>query len=457
MRTSRERRDFLGSEPMGPLLFKMSLPATVGMFVNALYNVVDAIFIGRGAGALAIGGLTIAFPLQIFVFGIALMVGTGAASIVSRALGAEDEARAQRTTGTAASLGIVGGLLLTVGGLTFLDPILAAFGATPALMPHARGYLEVVLFGAPFIVLAVAGNNLIRAEGRPVYAMTAMLIGAVSNIVLDAVFIFGMGMGIRGAALATVIGRFLSFAFIAFYFASGRSGLNLRLRSMVPLLAVVPAILALGTPALVRQIGGSVLAVTVNNALRIHGSDLHIAAFGIINRILIFGLMPIFGIVQGFQPIAGFNYGARNFHRVRQSVQVAAATAFSFSVVFFVLVMLFPRQLLSVFTPNQELLDIGTPALRTVAVAVPLVGVQAVGATFFLAIGKAIPSLALSMSRQIIFLIPLVIVLPVWFSLAGVWAAFPTADILATGLTLTLLMLELRHLKRAAAAEAAAD
>jgi putative MATE family efflux protein len=442
---------------MGPLLLKMSLPATVGMFVNALYNVVDAIFIGRGAGALAIGGLTIAFPLQIFVFGIALMVGTGAASIVSRALGADDETRAQQAAGTAASLGVAGGLLLTIGGLSFLEPILAAFGATPALMPHARGYLEVVLFGAPFIVLAVAGNNLIRAEGRPVYAMTAMLIGAVSNIILDAVFIFGMDMGIRGAALATVIGRFLSFAFISFYFASGRSSLNLRLPAMVPLIGVVPAILALGTPALVRQIGGSVLAITVNNALRIHGSDLHIAAFGIINRILIFGLMPIFGIVQGFQPIAGFNYGARNFHRVRRSVHVAAGTAFSFAVVFFAVVMVFPRQLLSVFSPNQELLAIGVPALRTVAVAVPLVGLQAVGATFFLAIGKAIPSLALSMSRQIIFLIPLVITLPVWFSLSGVWAAFPTADVLATALTVTLLLLELARLKRAGSAEAAAD
>lgn len=444
----QSRRDILASESVGRLLFRLAAPATVGMMVNALYNVVDTYFVGRGVGALAIGGLAIAFPLQILVFGVGLLLGTGAASIISRALGAGDAERAQRTAGNMYTIGIITALVFLGLGRGFIDEILTVFGATEALLPYAREYVSLILFGAPFIILAVASNNMVRAEGRAGVSMMAMMLGAGSNIVLDYVFIMVLGMGIRGAALATVLGRFLAFAFLLVYLTSPRTGIRLRLRYVLPDFRLIARAAALGVPAFVRNIGGTILAITVNNVLRAYGGDMHIAAFGIINRILIFGLMPILGVNQGFQPMAGFNYGAKRFDRVRRSLRVAAVVCTVISVSLFALLMAAPRSILGIFSTNEQLLSVGTEALRWVAFALPLVGVQIVGATFFLAIGKAVPSLFLSMSRQIVFLIPLVLVLPRFWGLSGVWYAFPVADVLAVCVTGIWLSRELRGMER---------
>jgi putative MATE family efflux protein len=431
---------------VGRLLARLAIPATVGMLVNALYNVVDALFVGRGVGALAIGGLAVAFPLQILIFGVGLLVGTGAASIVSRALGAQDPERASRTVGTAYTMGIVGGLLILGVAQSLLPTIVRGFGATEAIAPYAEEYLRTILFGAPFIVLAISSNHVVRAEGYAQVSMIAMILGAGTNIILDWLFIFRFGMGIAGAAMATVIGRCLAFVFLLVFLLT-RSSTRLRLAALWPSMKIVSAILALGVATFVRQIGGSILAIALNNVLRVYGGDFYISAFGIVNRIMVFGFMPLFGIAQGFQPLAGYNFGARKMDRVRRSLGRAILAASAAATLFFLAVVCIPGPIIGMFTTEERLIRIAVIAIRRVTVVVPLLGLQVIGATFFLAIGRALPSLFLNMARQIIFLIPLVLILPRLYGVNGVWLAFPVADLLATVITIVWLILIARNLE----------
>ena len=443
----RPNEDLLGTERIGRLLARMSIPAMLAMIVNALYNVVDTIFVGRGVGSIAIGALTVAFPFQIFTMAIAFLLGTGAASVVSRALGAGDRVRAAGTATTAVLSAVILGVVLSIVGFVFTTPILRLFGASDDVMPFASLYIRTILFGTPFLVVAMTSNNLIRAEGNARMSMLVMLVGAVANIILDPIFIFGFGMGIRGAATATVIGQVLSFAVAAAYFLGGRSGLMSGVKTPSPSLRLLRPVVILGLPAFIRQFGSTFVAVLVINAALAYGGDLAIASFGMINRVLIFALMPVFGLAQGFQPIAGYNYGAGRMDRVKQSTRLTALVAAAITGFFFILMVLIPETLLSMFTTDGALLEIAGPAMRTVVFVLPLVGVQVVGATFFLAVGKAIPSLVLGMLRQIILLIPLVAILPPLLGLRGLWLAFPIADALAAVITFAWLGLFMgRHL-----------
>ena len=444
-RNARER--LLATEPVPKLLVRLGVPAVIGMFVNALYNLVDTIFVGQGVGVSAIGGLAIAFPYQIFLFALAAMIGIGGASIVSRALGAKEYERANRTAANAITYAIVSSLALTAIGYIFLDRILLIFGATEGIAGYAQEYLSVVMSGTMFLVFSVVGNNLIRAEGRALIAMVSMLIGAVVNIILDPIFIFVLDMGVRGAAIATVIGKLSSFVFVLAYLLRGGSLLEMKARDFIPRFAIWREISALGVPSFIRQLGGSILAIAVNNVLRVHGGAVAISVFGAVNRLLMFGMMPIFGISQGFQPVAGFNYGAHLFSRVRESVRVSIIGTTLMGVVFFILVMAIPGLIMRMFADDPEMTRMGTTALRLIVLAVPAVGLQLIGSTFFMAIGKALPAFFLSLSRQIIFLIPLVIILPRFLGVSGVWVSFPIADALSTLLTVLFLTIELRRMK----------
>lgn len=417
----------------------------LAMFVHALYNVVDTIFVGRGVGPLAIGALTAALPIQIFMMAIAMLLGTGAASVVSRALGAGDRGRAVGTAGTVMTMAALLGVLIAAAVYVFVTPILRLFGASETLLPFATDYVQIVLFGAPFLTFAMATNNLIRSEGNARMSMLVMMVGAIVNIILDPIFIFGLDMGIRGAALATAIGQFLSCALSVFYYVSGRSSLGITTRALLPSFGLLKPVAVLGLPAFIRQFGGTFVAALVNNIAVAYGGDLAIASFGMINRVLIFALMPVFGLAQGFQPIAGFNYGAGRMDRVRQSTRLTSLVSAVITGFFFVLMVLLPNVILSMFTNDAGLLAIAAPAMRIVVFVLPLVGVQVVGATFFLAVGKAIPSLFLGMLRQIILLIPLVAVLPPLFGLKGLWFAFPIADTLAAAITLSWLTFFIRR------------
>jgi putative MATE family efflux protein len=454
MEEKNNKDKMLGTERIGKLLTKLSVPAIVGMIVNALYNVVDTIFIGRGVGTMGIGGLTIAFPVQMFIMAVAMLIGIGAASVISRGLGAGERDRANRSAGNTLSVSIIFGVIVMAAGYLLMKPLLRILGATEEIMPYARDYLSVIFLGAPFITFAAASNNVVRAEGRAAVAMLTMVIGTGLNILLDPIFIFGLGLGVKGAAIATVISQFVSFTFLLLFFLSGRSSLKIKLKYLRPNWHVLGEMLKLGLPIFVRQFGVSIFAVIVNNSLRAYGSGLHIAAFGVVNRLLMFMLMPLMGLSQGFQPIAGYNYGARDYGRVREVVKVSIIVSTLIAAVFFVIVMLFPRPLLRIFSEDALLIREGIRVLRTVSIAVPLIGLQLIGATYFLALGKAIPSLLLGMSRQILFLIPLVLLLPLAFGLNGIWIAFPAADFLATAVTVIWFGVDIQRLRLGKAAAA---
>ena len=440
------REEMLGKQPIRPLLLRMSVPAMVGMFVNALYNLVDTIFVGQAVGASGIGGLAIAFPFQIFLFALATMVGIGSSSVASRALGRRDYAGARRATAQAFLLALLSGAGILALGYTFLEQILTMFGATDGLYDSAREYLSTIIFGAPVLIFAVTGNNLIRSEGRARAAMVSMLIGAGANLILDPIFIFGLGLGVRGAALATVSGFFLSAVYVVGYFLFADSSLKPVPADFAPDTAVSAEILRIGFPNFTKQLGGSVLAIVINNTLSLYGGDLSIAVFGVINRLLMFAVMPMFGIVQGFQPIAGYNYGARQFDRVKHVVRTSAIATTLFTSVFFVVMQLFPATLMRAFSSDPEMIALGVTAMRIVVFALPIIGIQLVGAAYFMAVGKALPAFILSIARQILFLIPFVILFAWLWGTMGVWIAFPVADTLATTVTLLFLRVELKKL-----------
>ena len=438
--------EMLATMSMGRLLAKLSIPAAVGMVVNALYNVIDTIYLGRGVGPLAIGGLTVVFPFQMIVMAIGMTIGVGSASVISRNLGAGNRDRAYHTAGTALIVSIILGFLMTAAGALFLDQLLRLFGASDTLLGYARSYLSVILFGIPLISFSMTSNNIARAEGKATIAMLSMVIGTGMNLVLDPVFIFLLHMGIRGAAVATVISQGLSFTFLLLYFITGRSSLKIKIRHLIPDFRLLNEIVIIGLPALIRQAGGSVLAVIMNNVLLVYGGDMAISAYGIINKLLMFTLMPLFGVVQGFQPIAGYNYGAKNYDRVQESIKLSTAVTTIMSGFSFIAMMLFPEFLIRLFTTDPGLADITVTALRGVIIFLPLIGLQVVGSSFFQSVGKAVPSLILGMARQIIFLIPLVLILPRIIGLRGVWISFPLADLGAVSVTLFWLLKEMKSL-----------
>ena len=448
MKLSQEKEKFLGTEKIGKLLTKMSIPAIIAMLVNALYNVIDAVFLGHKVGHNAIGGLTIAFPFQMLIVAFAFMFGTGAASVISRKLGAGEKETANKAASNTIFLSLVFSLLIIIPGYLFLDNILRVFGASAALLPYTREYMSVILTGTFFITTAMSLNNVIRAEGQAAFAMLTMMIGTVSNIVLDYIFIYPLNMGIKGAAVATVIAQILSFLFIIYYFSSGKSTLKIKFSYFKPEFKLLKEIISLGIPALARQGGMSIILVIMNNQLGKYGSDLYISIFGIGFRILHFVLMPLFGLVQGVQPIAGYNYGAKNYQRVKAVVKLAITVSTIIAGVSFVIIMLFPGKLLQIFTSDNTLISAGIPVLRIVVLIIPLLGIQIIGSIYFQAIGKAIPAFILGLSRQFILLLPIVLLLPPLFGLWGVFLSFPITDFFATLLTGIWLLIDLKNLDK---------
>ncbi|WP_242875979.1 MATE family efflux transporter [Cellulosilyticum sp. I15G10I2] len=443
-----ERNDRLENEKMTKLLINLSLPATIGMLVNALYNIVDTIFIGRGIGYLAIGGLTIAFPVQMMVMAIAQMIGIGAASIISRDLGAKDIEKADHVAGNSfLAVGILG-ILICVLGLIFIDPLLRLFGATDVLLPYAKEYLQVILIGSIYFPFAMSTNNLIRAEGNAKAAMFSMLVGTILNIILDYIFIFPLNMGIRGAALATILSQLASVIYILFYLYGGKSTLKVKLHHLKPDWTILRETMAVGFPSFARQAAGSIIAIILNNSLAFYGGDLAISVYGVVNRIIMFLFMPLFGIVQGMQPIAGYNYGAKRIDRVKEVLKLSIIATTVFAVFSTLIGQVFPGFIIGMFDNDPELIENGTYALRIVIAMVPVIGVQVIGASLFQSLGKAMPSLLLTLSRQVIFFIPLVLILPRIYGLGllGIWISFPIADFLSTIYTVVLLKKEMRIL-----------
>ena len=435
----------LDSEKTGKLLFRFSVPAIIGMIVMALFNVVDTIFVGRGVGPLGIAGVTIVFPIQMFVMAVAQMIGIGGASIVSRALGAGDPERAERTLGTMMLSSLAIGTVIVVLGYIFTDRILSLFGATDTILPYARDYLMIMLVGNLYFPFAVSSNNVIRAEGRAGYAMGTLLISAILNIILDPNFIFSLGMGVRGAAVATVLAKGVTAIWVTFYFVRGKSALKLHLKNFKFHRGITGELFAIGTSSFVRLVAASILVVVVNNILARMGGDLYIAVMGIIVRLMQFFVMPMFGVAQGLQPIVGYNYGAKRYDKTKRAVKIALFVATVISIFGFLLLFLLAKQFFMLFSKDPELIEQGIWPLRYAILLLPLVGAQVIGSSTFQAIGKAVHSIVLSVSRRALFLIPLLFVLPRFLGVSGVWVAFPISDALAFTLTITLLVIQLRE------------
>jgi len=438
----------LGEEKISKLLVNLSLPATIGMMVTALYNLVDTIFVGRGVGAIAIGGLTIAFPIQMVIMAFAQMIGIGAASAISRSLGAKDIEKADYVAGNSFLCVIVLSSTIAAIGLIFTEPMLRLFGSTETILPYATDYITIILWGSIFFSFAMSSNNLIRAEGNAKVAMAAMLIGAILNMILDPIFIFIFKLGIKGAALATIISQFISFLYILKYLYSGKSSLKIKLHHLKPRMHIITEIFTVGFAAFARMVTGSIVAIIVNNSLRIFGGDIALIIIGILHRVIMFLFMPLFGVVQGMQPIVGFNYGAKKFDRVKEAIKLSLIITTTIVTFGWLIAELFPFAIIGVFTRDAEVIEKGSTIMRIILSMIPVIGIQIVGAALFQSLGKAVPSLILSLLRQVLLFIPLVIILPrvLGLGLLGIWIAYPAADILSVILTTLFLRSELKKM-----------
>lgn len=441
-----DRSQALGQEKISKLLWEFSLPAIVGMLVNALYNIVDSIFVGNGVGDVGLTAVTIAFPIMIVIMAIGMLIGIGASTLVSIRLGEQNRQEAELILGNAFSLMVAAVLSISLLALIFLDEILVLLGAEPHVLPYAREFTRIILWGSIFMHIGFGLNNIIRAEGNPRVAMSTMLIAALLNMLLNPLFIFVFKLGIAGSALATVAAQAVAAAWVLYYLSSDYGLLTLRWSNLRLDKAIVWDICKIGLSPFLMQIAASAVTVLSNFSLLSYGGELAVAAYGVINRVGMLLLMPIFGISQGVQPILGYNYGAKNYKRVLEVMKLGIYAATLISVLGFVIVQLFATQIIRLFNDNPELIATGATGLRISLVMLPIIGFQIIGANYFQAAGKAGYAIFLSMSRQVIILIPAITILPRFFGLEGVWAAMPSADIVSALLTGTYLLLEWRRL-----------
>jgi putative MATE family efflux protein len=431
----KSKRELLLNGNLTVLLFKFSAPATIGMVVGAFYNIIDTIFVGKGVGSLAIAALSIVLPIQLIMMGIGTMLGIGSASIISRALGRNRKDIAQDVFGNAVVLNLLISALCMVLIYPFMDKFLIFFGASAQVLPYAKDYAYIILAGFIFLSFAVNSNSCIRAEGSPRAAMYAMGIGALMNIILDPIFIFVLGMGIKGAAIATVISQALSTIYIIFYILFGKSIFNINIAVLKLRFPLVREILTLGFPSFLRSTMASFIILIFNRLLSFYGGDLYIAIMGIGLRLLSLVQMPLIGITQGFSTIVGFNYGARLYPRVKKVLGIAAVWTIVIAGAGFLVMMIFPRFVITLFSSDAELIGEGIGILRIVILFLPFIGVQMLGGGLFQSIGKAVPALVLTISRQVLFLVPAAFLLPMVFGLNGVWMAVPVADFLSIAVT----------------------
>jgi len=441
-----KKSDLLGSSPIKKLLVQQAVPASIGILVMSLNMIVDTIFVGRWIGPLAISAITVVIPVTFFIGAIGLAVGIGGSSVLSRALGAGDQDKALRVFGNQITITFFTTAILASLGLLFQNQLIEFFGANDSFKDLALTYYRIVLYGIVMLAMCMMGNNVIRAEGKPKFAMYAMMLPSIGNIFMDWVLIKQMGWGMEGAAWATFISYAVCFAFILWFFVF-RSELRLQWKCFFLQRKVVNEINALSFVTLARQGVIAVLTVFLNNVLIHYGDELDVASYGIISRMLMFALFPVIGVNQGFLPIAGFNYGAEKFDRVKEAIVVSIKYSGVLALFIFALIMIFPAQFVSLFLSNSESLDAETlannaeilnrtpNALRWVFAATPVIVIQLIGASYFQAIGKAIPALLLSLTKQGFFLIPLLFIMPPILGVSGVWLSFPIADVLSTILT----------------------
>jgi putative MATE family efflux protein len=444
-----QNQNVLDDDRIGHLLLRLSLPAFFGMATMTLYNVVDTIFIGRYVGPLGIAGLAIVFPVQMLSMGIGQMTGMGGASLISRLIGARNIPRAEHALGNALTATVVLSVVVMLTGLANVEFWIRLIGSSETILPYARDYMTIILFGMVFMIIAMTFNFLIRAEGNARVAMIGMVVGAVLNIMLDAIFIIPLHMGIKGAALATVIAQLISVAYFMSYYFLRKSFLKIHSRNLIIEWSILKSILAIGIASFARTVATTLSAAFVNRTLVSYGGDVAVSSFGIIIRIVMFAIMPGIVIGQGLQPILGFNYGAKRYDRALRAIKIAIAVATACCIGVFLVLYFVPEPFIRIFTTDNELIALGSYAAKRMLLAIYLIGFIMVGSIIFQSIGKAVQSFVTAISRSVVFLIPLILILPRFWQLDGVWLAFPITDALTFLLTLALLIPQIRELKSA--------
>ena len=441
------RAEQLGLKPIPQLLIQQAVPASIGILVMSLNILIDTVFVGQWIGPNAIAAINVVLPVSFFIGALGMAIGIGGSSIISRALGDQNIDKALKTFGNQSTLT----LLFTVGfviiGLLFIETLIPLFGGKGALYAPAKIYYTIVLYGVPLLGFCMMGNNVVRAEGKPRYAMYAMMLPSVSNLTLDVVFIYIFDWGMAGAAWATTISYGVCTLYLLYFFNSSKSELHLQRTHFNLQKSIVQQIGALGSVTLARQAVVSIVVLLVNNILFRYGGETTVAVYAIVSRSLMFALFPVLGITQGFLPIAGYNYGAKNFDRVREVINTALVYATVLASIIFSLIMVFTEAFVAIFTNDPNVLAQTPEAMRWVFAATPIIGIQLIGAAYFQAIGKALPALLLTLTRQGFFLIPLIFILPPYFDVFGVWLAFPIGEAIATVITAFFLFREVKKYK----------
>ena len=451
-------RNPLGYQPISRLLPKFAIPSIVSFLVSALYNIVDQIFIGQGVGQLGNSATTVAFPLVTICTALALLLGVGSASNFNLRMGEGRPEEAQRIAGTGLSAIVISGCTLAIVVILFLRPLLILFGATSKNLPFALIYTRITALGYPFVIFSTASSQLIRADGSPTYSMACQISGAVLNTLLDYIFVFPMGMGMAGAAGATVLGQLLAAVLALRYFFHFHS-FPITSQLLRPRLPYLRAITGLGAASCFNQLAMMLVQITMNNVLKyygglsVYGEDIPLACVGIITKVNTILLGILVGTAQGCQPIVGFNYGAKNYRRVRQTYLTGAAFATAVSVLAFLCFQLFPRPIVSIFGQgSEEYFHFAEQYFRIYMFMTFLNGIQPVTANFFTSIGRARMGIFISLTRQIVFLLPLIVLFPMLWGIDGVMYAGPIADLAAGLLAILLVLRELHMMDRLPAA-----
>ena len=440
----------LGTKKVSTLLKEYAVPGIIAMTASSLYNMVDSIYIGhiRDVGSYAISGLAVTFPLMNISAALGTLVGVGAATMISVLLGQKNYTAANKVLANEVTLNTIIGLVFTACMLLWLDPVLTFFGASENTLPFARGYMRIILYGNVVTHLYFGLNSVIRSSGNPRMAMGLTLFTVISNSILDPIFIFGLGMGIEGAATATVLCQFMALCYALWYFMDQKKFLHLPKRVFALDWRIAKESLAIGMGPFLMNLAACIVALFINQQLRKYGGDLSIGAYGIVNRISFLFVMIVMGLNQGMQPIAGYNFGARQYSRVKEVYFLTAKWA-TFVLCFgFIVSMFLPGPAVSIFTNDPELKEIATKGLRMMNMIFPIIGFQMVATNLFQCLGMVQKSILLSLSRQLLFLVPCVYLLPIWFGVRGVWYSFPISDGLASIMTAIFLVGLVRKLTR---------
>ena len=437
----------LGTKPIKSLLTQYAIPAIIAMTAASLYNMVDSIFIGHGVGALAISGLAITFPLMNLAAAFGSLVGVGASTLVSVKLGQKDYTTAQQILGNVVSLNLIIGIAFTFLTLLFLDPILFFFGASEATIPYARDYMVIILLGNVITHMYLGLNSILRSAGHPQKAMIATILTVMINTLLDPLFIYTFHMGIKGAAVATILAQIISLAWLVKLFSQKKDLLHFKRGIYRLRKKLVENIIGIGLAPFFMNLASCFIVILINKGLHQYDGDLAIGAFGIVNRIVFLFVMIVMGLNQGMQPIAGYNFGAQQFHRVNQVMKMTVVIATLITTAGFLIGELIPTMAVSIFTTDQHLTRMASTGLQIVVLCFPIIGFQMVTSNFFQSIGMAQKAIILSLSRQVLILIPCLIILPMFWGAQGVWFSMPISDAMASLIAGAMLYKQFKQFK----------